>query len=78
MADLSGPTPQQLGQLLEGLREQAELSIDELAKRAGLDRNRVVLIESGVVPQDLVELMQYAAGLGMPLSKIFRIWENLN
>ncbi len=48
---------------------------EQLAKRSGLDRDRVVLIESGTIDPGVEEVSQYAAGLGMPLSAVFAAWE---
>ena len=76
MADELGPTPQQLGRHLEGLRQDAGLTVDQLAARAGLARDRVLLIESGAIDPGLEELTQYARGLNLPLSKVFRSWEH--
>ncbi|MFO7562212.1 MAG: helix-turn-helix transcriptional regulator [Enhygromyxa sp.] len=76
MVDERGPTPQQLAEHLQNMREDAGLSIEELARRAGLERDRVILIESGAIAQDLEELTRYAHGLGVPLSVVFRRWEH--
>lgn len=78
MADVPGPTPQQLGRHLQSLREAAGLTPEQLARRAGLPVDRVELIEGGTVPQDLEELSNYARALGIPLSEVFRQLENLN
>jgi transcriptional regulator with XRE-family HTH domain len=75
MADELGPTPQQLARHLQNLREAAGLTIDQLAERGGLSRDRVLMIESGTTDPGLEELTQYANGLGTPLSVIFRSWE---
>jgi transcriptional regulator with XRE-family HTH domain len=78
MADELVPTPQQLGRHLEGLREAAGLTVEQLAERAALPLDRVLLIELGAVDPGLEELTKYARGLNMPLSKVFRSWENKN
>lgn len=75
MAEERGPTAQQLAEHLQKLREAAGLTVEQLAARAGLDRDRVILIESGTVDQGLEELTLYAHGLGMRLSTVFRLWE---
>lgn len=75
MVEERGPNAQQLAEHLRSLREAAGLTIDQLAERAALARDRVVLIESGTVDQNLEELTQYAYGLGMRLSVVFRLWE---
>jgi DNA-binding XRE family transcriptional regulator len=75
MADELGPNAQQLAEHLRKLREDAGLTIEQLAQRAGLERDRVILIESGTVNQDLEEVSSYARGLGMRLSAVFRLWE---
>jgi transcriptional regulator with XRE-family HTH domain len=75
MADELGPNQQQLAEHLLRLREAAGLSIEQLAARAGLNRDRVILIESGTIAQDIEELARYAHGLGMPLSAVFGSWE---
>ena len=75
MVDERGPNAQQLAEHLQKLREAAGLTIEQLAERAGLERDRVILIESGTIDQDLEELTSYAHGLGMRLSTVFRLWE---
>jgi transcriptional regulator with XRE-family HTH domain len=75
MADELGPTPQQLGQHLENLRVGAGLTVEQLAERAGLALDRVLLIESGAIDPGLEELTLYARGLNMALSRVFRVWE---
>jgi transcriptional regulator with XRE-family HTH domain len=76
MADELGPTPQQLARHLQNLREAAGLSIEQLAERGGLSLDRAVMIESGATDPGLEELTQYAKGLGIPLSVVFRTWEH--
>lgn len=73
--DVPGPTARQLAQHLQTLREAAGLSVAQLAERADLRVDRVVMLESGAVDPGLDELTQYALGLGMTLSVVFRLWE---
>jgi len=75
MVERRGPNAQQLAEHLRNLREAEGLTIDQLAQRAGLARDRVILIESGTIDQGLEELTQYAFGLGVRLSAVFRLWE---
>jgi transcriptional regulator with XRE-family HTH domain len=75
MADELGPTPQQLARHLQNLREDAGLTIEQLAERGGLSLDRALMIESGTTDPGLEELTQYARGLGIPLSVVFRTWE---
>ncbi len=70
-----GPSAAQIAQHLQRLRESAGLSIPELAERAELGVDRVVMLESGAVEPDMDELTRYAAGLGYQLSVLFRLWE---
>ncbi len=70
-----GPTPQQLAEHLRQLREDAGITIDELAERTGLARDRVILIESGAIDPGVEETARYALGLGIHLSEVFRRWE---
>ncbi len=70
-----GPTAAQLGRHLQELREAAGMTIPELAQRAQMPVDRVVMLESGVVDPHCDELMEYALGLGIRLSVVFRLWE---
>jgi transcriptional regulator with XRE-family HTH domain len=70
-----GPTPEQLARHLQKLREQGSMTIEQLAERSGLALDRVIMIESGTVDQSVEEVAQYAMGLGMNLSEVFRSWE---
>jgi len=57
------------------LREDAKVTIEQLAERSGLPIDRVILIESGAVDQNVEEVARYAMGLGLNLSNVFRSWE---
>jgi len=70
-----GPTPRQLAAHLQKLREDAKVTIEQLAERSGLPIDRVILIESGAVDQNVEEVARYAMGLGLNLSNVFRSWE---
>lgn len=73
--DLPGPSAQQLGRLLESLREKARLSIPEFAERAKLSVDRIVKIENGLIDPNLADLERYADVLSLPISVLFRKWE---
>jgi len=73
--DLPGPTPAQLARHLEGLRNAAGLSVVELAERAELPVERVIMLESGAIDPIVTDLNRYARGLGMTLGVVFRLWE---
>ena len=71
----SGPTPRQLADHLQKLRDDAGVTLEQLAQRSGLPLDRVILIESGTIDQAVEEVAQYALGLGMNLSAVFGLWE---
>ncbi len=60
------------GQQLTYLREQKNISIDELAIRCGLDPRQIGRIEAGEVDFPLTTIIALAAGLGVPPGELLQ------
>lgn len=58
--------------VVKGLREEAGLSQEELAARAGLDRDEVEAIETGGMEPTWGDLRRVAGALGVPLPEMLR------
>lgn len=72
--------PSPLGELLKGLRKSAELSLYELAKRSGVARNKLLLIERGEIRQPTTAtLNKLAAALGIDPEDFYdAVWQDTN
>lgn len=60
----------ELGRRLRASRERAELSVSELARRAGVSRRHVTEAEGGRANPTLLTLARLAAALGTPLAEL--------
>jgi transcriptional regulator with XRE-family HTH domain len=58
-------TLRRFGQLLTGMREQKNLSVRELALRAGMDPRQLTRIEAGKVNIHFTTILALARGLGI-------------
>lgn len=58
------------------VREQKDLSREQLAKRAGIDIGQLVSIEAGESPASLGTLWKLAVGLGVPFSEFLEAAES--
>lgn len=63
------------GQVLRALRRDADLSQEQLALIAGVERNFVSLIERGVNQPTIRVIFKLAQALGVPASKIIVLVE---
>ena len=63
------------GKTLRELRTERGLSQDELAARAGLDRNYIGMIERGERNPAIVNVVKIAEALGVPPSELFRAFK---
>jgi DNA-binding XRE family transcriptional regulator len=66
-----------LGQAIGRLREQAELTQEELAERAQIPAGELGQIEAGGVDADWGTLRRLAYGMEVPLAKIFETAKEL-
>lgn len=68
MSSTSPPDPRlhTFGMTLRRIREQQELSIEDLAERSGLSFRGVIYIEHGRRNPSLLTILQLAAGLKVP------------
>lgn len=62
------PTPDTFAARLRALREQAGLSVSELAARSGLRRQAVHMLEAGQRSPTLTTVQKLAEALGVSLS----------
>jgi transcriptional regulator with XRE-family HTH domain len=63
------------GKTLRELRTERGLSQDELAARAGLDRNYIGMIERGERNPAIVNVVKIAEALDVPPSELFRLFD---
>jgi transcriptional regulator with XRE-family HTH domain len=63
------------GKTLRELRTERGLSQDELAARAGLDRNYIGMIERGERNPAIVNVVKIAEALNVPPSELFRAFK---
>jgi transcriptional regulator with XRE-family HTH domain len=63
------------GKTLRELRTERGLSQDELAARAGLDRNYIGMIERGERNPAIVNVVKIADALDVPPSELFRAFK---
>lgn len=63
------------GKTLRELRTERGLSQDELAARAGLDRNYIGMIERGERNPAIVNVVKIAQALDVPPSELFRSFD---
>jgi len=63
------------GKTLRELRTERGLSQDELAARAGLDRNYIGMIERGERNPAIVNVVKIAEALDVPPSEMFRSFD---
>ena len=63
------------GKTLRELRNERGLSQDELAARAGLDRNYIGMIERGERNPAIVNVVKIAEALGVPPAGLFRSFD---
>jgi transcriptional regulator with XRE-family HTH domain len=66
------PISQHFGIVLRRVRENAKLSQETLASKAGLHRNYVGLLERGERTPTLIIVDQLAKALGTTMSKLLR------
>jgi DNA-binding XRE family transcriptional regulator len=66
-----------LGQAIGRLREQAELTQEELADRAQISAEELRRIEAGSVDTDWGTLRRLARGMDVELPGLFRLMEEL-
>ena len=76
MQDNFGPA--ELGRLLKRLREEADLSLYELAKRSGVNRAKLLRLESGELRQATGPVLhKLADALGVELEDFYdAIWQD--
>ncbi|HEX7279583.1 MAG TPA: helix-turn-helix transcriptional regulator [Solirubrobacterales bacterium] len=74
-----GPEPlgpqKGLGKAVRQLREEAELSFEDLAERAGLPASRLAKIEAGEDDPLWGDMRRVAAGLGVSLEHLAELAE---
>ena len=63
------------GKTLRELRTERGLSQDELAARAGLDRNYIGMIERGERNPAIVNVVKIAEALDVSPSELFRLFD---
>lgn len=63
------------GKTLRELRTERGLSQDELAARAGLDRNYIGMIERGERNPAIVNVVKIAEALDVPPAELFRLFD---
>jgi XRE family aerobic/anaerobic benzoate catabolism transcriptional regulator len=62
-----------LGRRLRSAREDARLSVSDLARRAGVSRRTVTEAEAGRANLSIVKLAELASELGVPLAELCRV-----
>ena len=64
-------TPGHVGQQIRQLRQSASLAAGALARSTGVSRSMLSRIEGGLVSPSIETLRKLAAGLGVPMSRLF-------
>lgn len=64
------PRQRALGHRIAALREDAGLSQDQLAERAGIDRRSIQRYENAVRAPRVTDLWLIAAALGVPVTEL--------
>lgn len=64
---------EELGRSLRGAREEARLTVSDLARRAHVSRRTVTEVEAGRANLSIVKLAELAAALGIPLADLCRV-----
>jgi transcriptional regulator with XRE-family HTH domain len=79
MAGGLGPSgPQRgLGEAVRRLREDAKLTLEDLAERAGLSASQLTQIESGEDDPVWGDMRRVAAGLGVSMERLAELAEEL-
>jgi transcriptional regulator with XRE-family HTH domain len=79
MAGRPGPTEPQkgLGEAVRRLREEADLTPEALAERAGLPAAEVAKIETGEDDPVWGDMRRVAAGLGVSMERLAELAEEL-
>jgi transcriptional regulator with XRE-family HTH domain len=65
-------TPRQMGRRIQKLREAQDLSRQELARKAGMNRETIRLLEAGRFDPTLRTLTKLARALGVPLTDLVK------
>jgi transcriptional regulator with XRE-family HTH domain len=65
-------TPKQMGRRLQKLREERDLSRQELAERARISREYVRKLEAGLQDPTLGTLQRLAKALGVAVTELLR------
>ena len=76
MTDNGFPTPDELAASrrsgsLTAIRQTADLSLRELAKKAGIRPSLLSGVETGMIPADPDTVDQLATALGLPYGRVF-------
>ena len=67
-----------LGRAIRRMREQRGISTDDLAGAGGVSRQRIDALEAGQLDPSYELLLALAKGLGVPLSALLLLAEQLN
>lgn len=67
-----------IGHHVANLRAAQGLSVDDVARAAGLERRAVMRVENGKVSTGLDILIQLAKGMGVPLGELLQAPEQPN
>ena len=65
-------TPKQMGRRLQKLREERDLSRQEVAERADISREYVRKLEAGLQDPTVGILQRLAKALGVPVTELLR------
>ena len=72
---VKSPEHAALGRAVREIRARRDLSRERLGLEGGLHRNYVGAIERGEINPTFTVLMKVAAGLAVPLSELFVLYE---
>lgn len=61
----------EVGRTIRGLRQKAQMTLDELAQGAGVSRSLVSQVERGIATPSLTTLRRIAGVLGVPIAALF-------
>jgi transcriptional regulator with XRE-family HTH domain len=64
-----------IGRQIRAFRQQRSLTVAALARESGLSAGMVSKVERGVTPPSLATLRSLAAALGVPLTSLFRHYD---